>query len=172
RRVLLMDGAMGTQLQCAGIREGECYELWNLTHPEQVRAIHQAYVDAGAELILANTFQSHPAALARYSLQDRFEEINQAAVEIAASVTTASHFILGDIGPVQASDIHQSCADPKTLERVARSLAGADGLLVETLSDLQLFSIRFPLDFKPVLLSFAFLRDANGGLHTLSGHVT
>ena len=47
-RVLLMDGAMGTELQRAGIEEGECYEAWNLTHPEQVRAIHRGYVFAGA----------------------------------------------------------------------------------------------------------------------------
>ena len=61
-RVLLMDGAMGTELQRAGLQPGECGELWNLTHPEKVRAIHQAYVDAGAEVLLTNTFQANPAA--------------------------------------------------------------------------------------------------------------
>ena len=52
-------------LQRAGIGQGECFELWNLTHPEKVRAIHQAYVDAGAECLLTNTFQANPHALAR-----------------------------------------------------------------------------------------------------------
>src|SRR5437764_7321832 len=58
-RVLLMDGAMGTELQRAGMLPGECYELWNLTHPEEVRAIHQRYVDAGARCLLTNTFQAN-----------------------------------------------------------------------------------------------------------------
>ena len=67
-RVLLMDGAMGTELQKAGLQPGECGELWNLTHPEKVRAIHRAYVDAGAEVLLTNTFQANPASLAGYNL--------------------------------------------------------------------------------------------------------
>ena len=57
-RVLLMDGAMGTELQRAGIGEGECYEAWNLMHPDKVLAIHKAYVEAGAEVVLAT---AHPA---------------------------------------------------------------------------------------------------------------
>src|SRR5262249_59798895 len=65
-RILLMDGAMGTELQRAGLRQGECGELWNLSRPDQVRAIHQAYVAAGAECLLTNTFQSNPMALARH----------------------------------------------------------------------------------------------------------
>src|SRR6266849_10743185 len=55
-RVLLMDGAMGTELQRAGLRQGERGELWNLERPERVRAIHQAYVNAGAKCLLTNTF--------------------------------------------------------------------------------------------------------------------
>ena len=47
-RVLLMDGAMGTELQRANLQPGECGEFWNLAEPERVQAIHQAYVDAGA----------------------------------------------------------------------------------------------------------------------------
>src|ERR1043166_9314900 len=67
-RVLLMDGAMGTELQKAGIQSGECHELWNLTHADVVRSIHQAYVDAGAEVLLTNTFQANPIHLKRHGL--------------------------------------------------------------------------------------------------------
>ena len=83
-RVLLMDGAMGTELQRAGLKPGECGELWNLTHPERVRAIHQAYVDAGAEVLLTNTFQANPAALARHKLEFELGVICQAAVDLGA----------------------------------------------------------------------------------------
>ena len=83
-RVLLMDGAMGTELQRAGLKPGECGEMWNITHPERVRAIHQAYVDAGAEVLLTNTFQANPAALARHKLEFESGVICQAAVDLAA----------------------------------------------------------------------------------------
>src|SRR5262249_30383075 len=73
-RVLLMDGAMGTELQRAGIGAGECYELWNLTHPDRVRAVHQAYVDAGAEALLTNTFQANGPALEKHGLRGQLGE--------------------------------------------------------------------------------------------------
>src|ERR1700734_2438098 len=64
-RVLLMDGAMGTELWRAGLPEDGCGEIWNLTHPERVRAVHQAYADAGADVLLTNTFQANRSALSR-----------------------------------------------------------------------------------------------------------
>src|SRR5271165_1475912 len=82
-RVLLMDGAMGTELQRAGISSYECYELWNLAHPERVRAIHQAYVEAGAEVLLTNTFQAHPDHLDRFGAAERVGAITQSAVQLA-----------------------------------------------------------------------------------------
>src|SRR5262245_42056833 len=85
-RVLLMDGAMGTELQRAGLSPGQWGEQWSLTHPEQVRAIHEAYVAAGAECVLTNTFQSNPAALARRGIPEQLQAINQAAIAIARSV--------------------------------------------------------------------------------------
>src|SRR5947208_3264740 len=62
-RVLLMDGAMGTELQCRGIGPDEPHELWNLTHATEVLSIHQAYADAGAKVLLTNTFQAIHTAL-------------------------------------------------------------------------------------------------------------
>src|SRR5262249_57333602 len=62
-RVLLMDGAMGTELQRAGVEPQESHELWNLTHPTVVHAIHQAYANEGARVLLTNTFQAIHSAL-------------------------------------------------------------------------------------------------------------
>src|SRR5215469_3372616 len=107
-RVLLMDGAMGTELQRAGIGENESYEAWNLTHPERVRAIHQAYVDAGACCLLTNTFQANPQAVGRHGLENQLESINQAALALARSVGGGNHFVLGDIGPMQANSLRTS----------------------------------------------------------------
>src|SRR5438034_677177 len=57
-RVLLMDGAMGTELIRAGLKPEENAAAWNITHPDQVRAVHQAYRDAGAEVLLSNTLMA------------------------------------------------------------------------------------------------------------------
>ena len=102
-RVLLMDGAMGTELQRAGIGENECYELWNLTRPESVRAIHERYVAAGAECLLTNTFQANPRNLAKHGLQDALEEINRTAISLARSAAGNDRFVIGDVGPIAFS---------------------------------------------------------------------
>src|SRR5437879_3831754 len=115
-RVLLMDGAMGTELQRAGIGEGECYELWNLTHPEKVRAIHRSYVYAGAECLLTNTFQANRYSLAKHGLQQKLKKINEAGVGILRSVAGVKHFVIGDIGPLE------SCYADAAFDRLVYSL--------------------------------------------------
>jgi 5-methyltetrahydrofolate--homocysteine methyltransferase len=163
-RVLLMDGAMGTELQRAGIREGECYELWNLTYPDRVRAIHQAYADAGAEVLLTNTFQANPAALARHGLQDRLEEIARAALDLARSVAGAGRFTVADIGPFAWGE-----GSPEAFDRAVCALNTADALLLETrphhLDVIHAAHACQPAvnpSGVPVLLSFAFRRDPSG----------
>src|SRR5215831_3117334 len=128
-RVLLMDGAMGTELQRAGIGEGECYELWNLTHPEKVRAIHQAYVDAGADVLLTHTFQASPDNLAKFGLGDRLEMIWESALENCRSIAGTNRFVLADIGPIDK-------LGPATVARILNAVRGADAILLETWSDL------------------------------------
>jgi 5-methyltetrahydrofolate--homocysteine methyltransferase len=166
-RVLLMDGAMGTELQRAGIGQEECYELWNLTHPGKVAAIHQAYRVAGAEVLVSHTFQANPASLARFGLGDRLEDIHQAALAVVGSVAGAGGFVLGDIGPVDRQ------ADAG-IARMVGSLRAADGLLVETFSDAGLLGKVLAVaedlgESGPVLVSFTFLRTAGGSLQTRVG---
>jgi 5-methyltetrahydrofolate--homocysteine methyltransferase len=159
-RVLLMDGAMGTELQRAGIRPNECYELWNLTHPERVRAIHRAYVEAGAECLVTNTFQANPAALAKHGLQKRLEEINRAGVELARSAAGTGRFVLASVGPMDLR------ADE--FRRVVASLSAADAVLLETWAgEAALAAARLAIEARgasvrpPVLLSVA--SDAGPG---------
>src|SRR5438132_12025622 len=105
-RVLLMDGAMGTELQRAGIGENECYELWNLTRPERVRTIHERYVSAGAECLLTNTFQANPRHLAKHGVEATVEEINGSAIRLARSVAGGERFVIGAGGPIAFSRRH------------------------------------------------------------------
>src|SRR5262245_8680634 len=129
-RVLLMDGAMGTELQRAGLHPGECHELWNLTRPERVAVVHRAYAAAGAECLLTNTFQAGPAALARHGRADRLGEVVRAGVALARAAAGPGRFVLADVGPVEQPHGQITPA-------VLRELAGADGILVETCSDLE-----------------------------------
>jgi 5-methyltetrahydrofolate--homocysteine methyltransferase len=175
-RVLLMDGAMGTELQRAGLATGDCGELWNVTHPDKVRQIHEAYLAAGAECLLTNTFQSNPAALARHGAADRFEAINEAALGLARSAAGGPRFVIADIGPIAAGESEPELADPNVLRLIIGTLLTADAVLLETWSDpvalLAVPAICGPLQEMsglPTLLSVAYERRA-GGLWSRSGH--
>jgi 5-methyltetrahydrofolate--homocysteine methyltransferase len=172
-RVLLMDGAMGTELQRAGIRPGACYELWNLTESKRVRAVHQAYAAAGAECLVTNTFQANPVALARHELQDRMEALHHAALSHARAVTPGDRFVLASIGPMEESVLNDA------LSQTVPSLCAADALLLETWSDpLALWAAQHTcraareLAGVPVLLSVTYrsVSQPSRTLTTQSGH--
>src|SRR3954449_13395728 len=172
-----MDGAMGTELQRAGLRPAECGGLWNVTRAESVRAAHRRYADAGAEVLLTNTFQSHPAHLARFGLEPRLEEINRCALGLARKAAGAGRFVLGDVGPILDRKSGTEFADRAALGRALASLEGADGFLLETCSSpralaaVQYAFHRVPeAEAKPLLLGLAYLRSPSGELVTLSGH--
>jgi 5-methyltetrahydrofolate--homocysteine methyltransferase len=168
-RVLLMDGAMGTELQRAGLAPGECGALWNLTHPGRVRAVHQAYVDAGAEVLLTNTFQADPASLARHDLEGKWESICRAGVDLARAVAGLGRWVLASVGP------SEFLKEPQELPRYLSALVGVDGVLVETCSDLEpLVRILKAMarlnraDPVPVLTSLTYLRARDGTVATIN----
>jgi methionine synthase I (cobalamin-dependent) len=169
-RVLLMDGAMGTELQCAGMPSGTCYELWNLKCPEDVRAIHRSYVAASAEVLLTHTFQANPIALARFGLRDQTSSILTAALENARTAGPGC-LVVGDIGPLPEEDALEA------VRKVAFELRDADALLLETWSDpVALWAAQYgcqaarELGGLPVLLSMTYQRHPSGALVTASGH--
>jgi 5-methyltetrahydrofolate--homocysteine methyltransferase len=169
-RVLLMDGAMGTQLQRLGMGADECGESWSLNRAGSVRAVHDSYIAAGAEVLLTNTFQANPAHLARFGLEDRLEEIIGNAVRLARKAAGRSRFVLGDIGPITA------LGNFKDLARVITSLDGVDGILFETWSHpcvLPAMEYAFHRVVEvdtPLLLSQSYHRTSSGQLVTISGH--
>src|SRR5438132_796059 len=114
--VLLMDGAMGTELRrrAAGAAPGP---LWNLARPTLVQAVHRDYLAAGARVLLTNTFQSNPITLAAEGLEDSLDGINQAAVAHARSAPGVPRFVLGDVGPILSPGRYEEFADRAALAR-------------------------------------------------------
>lgn len=98
-KVLVLDGAMGTMLQQRGLKPGQSPEELNLTMPETVAAVHQEYVDAGADIIVTNTFGGSREKLSHYGLEGRLIEINAAAVAIARKVAGDGVYVAASIGP-------------------------------------------------------------------------
>ena len=98
-RVLVLDGAMGTMLQERGLQAGQSPEEMNLTAPEVVAGVHAAYLQAGADIIVTNTFGGSSAKLDHYGLGDRVAQINETAVRLAREVAGESAYVAGSIGP-------------------------------------------------------------------------
>jgi len=88
-RPLLADGATGTNLFEMGLASGETPELWNDSQPGKIRALHQAFVDAGADIILTNSFGGNRRRLMLHKLEGRVRELNRLAAEIARDVRRA-----------------------------------------------------------------------------------
>lgn len=136
-KTTIFDGAMGTELYKRGFFVNVSYENLCLTSPDVIREIHQAYKDAGAEVITANSFGANAAALCKFGLGDKVREINEAAVRIARKVAGHSLLVAGSAGPVsdpaEGETISDSEASAMLCEQVsALAGAGADFILFET----------------------------------------
>jgi len=137
KRILLSDGAMGTELYRLGFFVNHCYESLNLTAPEKIRGIHESYVKAGSNIIQTNTFGANRHKLELFNLGDKLREINTKGVEIARDACTGrSVFIAGSIGPIGKSLPLARAVDFYTEHALALSEAGADLLILETFHDI------------------------------------
>ena len=170
---LLADGAMGTLLHERGVTFDTCFDELNLTNPALVAQIHNDYIEAGAALILTNTFGANRYKLARHGLEAKVEEINAAGVELAKRVVAASFkkvLIAGDIGPLGIRLAPFGRVQPEearlAYHHQAQSLlqAGADLLVIETQTDL--FEVREAIQAAreistevPIIASMTFTRD-------------
>ena len=175
-RVLLMDGAMGTELQRAGLRQPDRAEQWNLARPEAVKAIHAAYVRSGADILLTNTFQANPLALSDRASHrpQRLEETYRAVLDFARSASKEDRFILIDIGPIVSKN-NIEFQNPSVTDRVmqaVRQTSGASGVMIETCSSAR---VRYAVArarklAHPVLLSLTYRHHSKRGFETFDGH--
>jgi methionine synthase I (cobalamin-dependent) len=138
---VVTDGAWGTQLQARGLGIGEFPDLWNLTNPGKVEAVARAYVDAGSQVILTNTFGANRVRLAETGCAAEAAQINRAGVEISRRAAANKAAVFASIGPSgklimtgETSADELSAAFAEQAQAIAQ--AGADAIVVETMSDL------------------------------------
>jgi methionine synthase I (cobalamin-dependent) len=135
------DGAIGTQLQQRGLAVGACPDAWNLTQPEKVEELARCYVEAGSRIILTNTFGSNRFIL-KYNLADKVAELNRAGVEISRKAAAGRAKVFASVGPTGIMLV-MGDVSPETLKAAfaeqmqAIVAAGADGIVIETMSDVE-----------------------------------
>lgn len=100
RRVLVCDGAMGTQLYAKGVFINRCFEQLNISHPDLVRSVHHEYLRSGADVLETNTFGANRIKLRAFGLSDSVHDINLAGARLARSVAGDEAYVAGAIGPL------------------------------------------------------------------------
>jgi 5-methyltetrahydrofolate--homocysteine methyltransferase len=143
---LLADGATGTNLFAMGLTAGDAPETWNLEHADRVKALHQGFIDAGADIILTNTFGGNARRLMLHGLQSRALEINRLAAQHARAVADAAGrpiVVAGSVGPTgdlfePLGELTEDLAIAVFTEQMqGLKDGGADVAWIETMSSLE-----------------------------------
>jgi 5-methyltetrahydrofolate--homocysteine methyltransferase len=142
-QLLIADGAAGTMLQGMGLKPGQSPEVWNEENPAAVRSLHRAYLDAGSQVILTNTFGGNAVRLRMARLSDRLVELNRAGAALARAEAAGRAYVAGDIGPT--GELLKPYGKLEYADAVAAFRAqaealvagGVDLLWIETMSDLE-----------------------------------
>lgn len=173
--ILIADGATGTMLQIAGLPTGMPGEVWVLERPEEIKALHRAYLDAGSQIVLAATFGATRARLKAAGLDARVDEINRRAAELAREVAGDDRYVGGDVGPTGEMMpplgplTYENAREMFAEQAAALAAGGVDCIYIETMSDLNeakaaVEGAQDACDL-PVFCSFSF--DTHG--HTAMG---
>jgi 5-methyltetrahydrofolate--homocysteine methyltransferase len=141
-KILVSDGAWGTFLQAKGLKAGECPELWNLEHPEEVFNIARSYIEAGSNMVETNSFGGSSIKLAHYGLEDKAYELNKAAASISRKAAGPDHYVLGSIGPTGKILMMGEINERELFDSFSEQAKGlkdgeADAIIIETMSDIE-----------------------------------
>jgi 5-methyltetrahydrofolate--homocysteine methyltransferase len=177
-KILISDGAWGTFLYERGLQPGECPELWNITHHDDVFAIAKSYIEAGADIILTNSFGGSPSKLGSFGLQDRAAELNEAAAKISREAAGNNHIVLGSIGPtgimLMLGEVpEQILYEGFYIQAEALKNGGVDAICVETMSDIDEACLAVRAAKRAtgleIVCTFTFNRTVDGGYKTMMG---
>jgi 5-methyltetrahydrofolate--homocysteine methyltransferase len=177
-KILVSDGAWGTFLQKKGLQPGECPELWNITHREDVLDIACSYIAAGSDMIETNSFGGSRFKLEKYGLAHQVEELNKVAAQISRQAAGSDKIVLGSIGPTGKLLLMEEVTSEEMYEAfreqaVALEAGGADAIIVETMTDLEeaILAVRAAHENTnlEVICTMTFDKLATGGFRTMMG---
>ena len=177
--LFLLDGAMGTELFARGVEVGKCNDYLNIESPDIVADIHRAYLQAGSDAVITNTFGANRYALSRHGFGNKVKEINTAAAQIARRAAGEEKYVLGDIGPSGDFLAPLGNLEPNELknafaEQAEALLTGAvDGFIIETMTavdeiTIAVEAVKSVCDL-PVFASMAFDKTTAGDYRTMMG---
>lgn len=171
KKILLFDGAMGTELMSRGLKPGEAPDKWNIDRPEVIREVFERYYNAGSDLVQTATFRANGVALEKYGIQNLLEDINKSSGEILRSVCPPNKCVIGDIGPsgeflppvgkASINDLKQG------FQKQARALSPfIDAWHIETFSDIQemkaaILAVQIESN-KPIIASMTYKKTPKG----------
>lgn len=141
--ILILDGAMGSLLQAKGIETGRCLEELNISEPDLIVEIHSSYFQSGSQLVETNTFGASVFQLSKHGLEDKVKQINIKAVKNAKEASPDFGYVLGSLGPTGlliepvGKATFQQVYEAYRDQAVALAEGGADGLIIETITDIQ-----------------------------------
>jgi methionine synthase / methylenetetrahydrofolate reductase(NADPH) len=170
-RVLVCDGAMGTMLHAGGVSLDRSLPELNVSHPDLVRTIHRAYIDAGAQVIETNTFGASRFRLARHGLEERTAEINRAGVRLAREACeqhSTDLLVAGSVGPATPAGLGHRLTPKQLRDAFREQIAplfegGIDLLMLETFGSLpeivDAVSVANALGSVPVVAQMTFVED-------------
>jgi homocysteine S-methyltransferase len=162
---------MGTLLHTHGVEHTHCFDELNLTDPAKVADVHRQYIEAGAQIILTNTFGANRYKLHKHGLDEKTAEINRAAVALARRVVDASFkdvLVAGDVGPLGVRLAPYGRVQPNEAREAfagqIQALAGVDLIVIETMTDLYetveaIAAAKATLPETPVVATMTFTRD-------------
>ena len=176
-KVLVADGAWGTELLKKGLQHGDSPEEWNLSRPEAVRGIARDYLEAGSEIILTNTFGGSRLQLQRHGLAGKVRELNRTGASLTREACAGKAVTAGDIGPsgklyimgeVSEEELYESFAE----QAEALKEGGAEWLVVETMTDMGEMEVAVRAAAAtglPVVASMTYEKNP-AGYRTVMGH--
>jgi len=177
-KVLVSDGAWGTFLHRKGLKADECPESWNLQRPDDVLEIASTYVEAGADIILTNSFGASPLKLEGYGLEARTIELNRSAAELSKKAAGEGILVMGSMGPtgkmVMMGEVSPQEVFKGFMEQ-SSGLAegGVDGIAIETMTDPEEARLAIEAVKKVTALdlacTFTFSKNQDGVYRTMMG---
>ena len=172
QKVLVSDGAWGTILQSKGLKPGDCPEEWNVSHKAEIKSIPEAYIHAGAEMVLTNTFGGSPFKLENFGLADQTEAFNRDGVQISRDAAGKEVIVAASVGPTgkflePLGDVSAEKMEENFKRQISAQIAGgADTILIETMSDLgeavTALKVAKRISDLPVMVTLTFEKGKQG----------